>query len=152
MKEEKLKLLAAASVGGHWIQLLRITKTLNDEFEVVYMSTHHKCESLLAGQNFYTIPDFNRRNFYKLFSVFFQAVNIIRKEKPSVVITTGAAPGLITLIAAKLLRRRTIWVDSIANVEKLSLSGTVASKFATQTYTQWPELATEKIIYAGNVL
>ena len=152
MKNEKLKLLAIASIGAHWIQLLRITKTLNDEFEVVYMSTHPKCETMLSGQIYYTIPDFSRRNFYKLFPAFFRTMNIIKKENPSTVITTGAAPGLITLMAAKLLRRKTIWVDSIANVEKLSLSGKIASKFATRAYTQWPELAAEKIIYAGNVL
>ena len=152
MRDERLKLLAIASVGGHWIQLLRITKTLSDEFDVSYISTHHKCESMLSGQIYYTITDFSRWDFYKLFPVFFQTINIIKKENPAVVITTGAAPGLITLMVAKLLKKRTIWIDSIANVEKLSLSGKIASKFATKAYTQWSELATEKIIYAGNVL
>jgi len=83
--------------------------------------------------------------------VFFQAIKIFRKEKPNAVITTGAAPGLITLFAAKLFGIKTFWIDSVANVQCLSLSGRIASKFVTQTYTQWSDLATDKILYAGNI-
>jgi UDP-N-acetylglucosamine:LPS N-acetylglucosamine transferase len=75
----------------------------------------------------------------------------IRKEKPEAIITTGAAPGLVYLLAGKLLGRKTIWIDSIANAEHLSASGRMASRFASRTYTQWENLATGKIQYAGNV-
>ena len=76
---------------------------------------------------------------------------MIRQEKPDAIITTGAAPGLVFLLAGKLLGRKTIWIDSIANVEHLSASGRMASKFVSRTYTQWKDLATGKIQYAGNV-
>lgn len=36
------KILAVASIGGHWVQLLRITRPLEEHYEVVYMSTHPK--------------------------------------------------------------------------------------------------------------
>ena len=39
-----------------------------------------------------------------------------------------------------LLGIRTLWLDSIANADELSLSGVKASKFATLALTQWPEL------------
>lgn len=35
---KKLKVFAVASIGGHWVQLLRIAKALEKEFDVVYMS------------------------------------------------------------------------------------------------------------------
>ena len=41
---------------------------------------------------------------------------------------------------ARLVGARTVWVDSIANAEELSLSGQKASRIATLTLTQWPEL------------
>ncbi|MDR0614395.1 MAG: hypothetical protein LBF82_00250 [Lactobacillales bacterium] len=145
------KLLAVASIGGHWMQLLRIVSPANSEFEIIYLSTHPKCATMVEGHKFYTMTDFSRWDFHKLFRVFFQAAKIIWKEKPDIVITTGAAPGMIALFVAKLFGKRTIWVDSIANVEKLSLSGKIASKFAAKTYTQWESLATPRILYAGNV-
>lgn len=149
---DKKRIMAVASIGGHWIQLLRIAKPLEQDYDVVYMSTHEKCASLVQGHEYHTMPDFSRWDAWKLVPAFFHALNVIRKVKPSALITTGAAPGLIVLIAAKCLGKKTIWVDSIANVKHLSLCGRLASHIASRTYTQWPDLATGKIVSSGNVL
>ena len=74
------------------------------------------------------------------------------REKPDVVITTGAAPGGVLILVAALLRKKTVWIDSIANVHRLSLSGRIASFFVSRTYTQWKELTNGNIRFAGNVL
>lgn len=150
MREKRI--LAVASIGGHWIQLLRITKSLEESHDVVYMSTHEKCIKLVECHEFYKIQDFSRWDAWRLFPTFFHALNVVRKVKPSAVITTGAAPGLIVLLAAKCLGKKTIWIDSIANVKHLSLCGKIASHIASRTYTQWPDLANKNIISSGNVL
>jgi hypothetical protein len=59
-----------------------------------------------------------------------------------VVISTGAAPGYFALRFGKRLGARTIWLDSIANVDELSLSGQRAGKYAGLWLTQWQHLAT----------
>lgn len=146
------KILAVASIGGHWVQLLRIMKGLENKYEISYLSTHEKCATMVPNHTFHKLLEFSRWNWYKLFPAFFHDLKLIRQEKPDVIITTGAAPGLIVLFAAFCLRKKTIWVDSIANVNHLSLCGRVASKFATHTYTQWKELETEKIQFMGNVI
>ena len=38
-------------------------------------------------------------------------------------------------------RAKTIWIDSIANCERLSSSGRRARRVAHQWLTQWPDLA-----------
>ncbi len=81
-----------------------------------------------------------------------QLVKINTMFKPDFVITTGAAPGLIACMFFKLLRKRVVWIDSIANSESVSLSGKVASYLCTYTLTQWPELESSKIIYVGRVI
>ena len=64
------------------------------------------------------------------------------KERPDAVVTTGSAPGMICLALAKVLTRaRTMWIDSIANCERLSSSGKRARFFADVWLTQWPELS-----------
>lgn len=151
MKNEK-RILAAASIGGHWIQLLRIAKPLEKNYEVAYMSTHEKCAKMVEGHEFYQMQDFSRWNAWRLVPAFFHCLNIVRKVRPAALITTGAAPGLVALIAAKCLGHKTIWVDSIANVKHLSLCGRIALRFASRTYTQWPDLAEGNIISSGNVL
>ena len=148
---KKLKVFAVASIGGHWVQLLRIAKALEKEFDVVYMSTHEKCATMVEGRVYYSMNDFSRWDFYKMFPELLHSIYIICKEKPSIVITTGAAPGLVCLFAAKICGLRTVWIDSIANVEHISFSGRIASKFASRIYTQWPSLAGNKVIFAGNI-
>ena len=82
-----------------------------------------------------------------------EILKIIWKEKPSVVISTGAAPGLLAIFFGKIFGARTIWVDSIANVEKISMSGRIASFLVNLNMTQWPHLAkSSKIIFKGNVI
>lgn len=102
------KILAVASIGGHWVQLLRIAKPLEENYEVVYMSTHPKCQSMVGDCGFHTIMDFSRWNAWKILPAFFSALNVVRKENPHVVITTGAAPGLVVLFAAFCLRKKTV--------------------------------------------
>ena len=148
----KKKVMAVASIGGHWIQLLRIARPMEEHYEIVYVSTHPKCATMVEGQKFFQTTDFSRSDAWKLIPSFFRAIITIRQEKPDAIITTGAAPGLVFLLAGKLLGRKTIWIDSIANTERLSASGRIASWFASRSYTQWEDLATGKIQYAGNVL
>ena len=145
------KVMAVASIGGHWIQLLRIARPMEEHYEMVYVSTHPKCATMVEGQKFYQTADFSRTDAWKLIPSFFKALKTIVQEKPDAIITTGAAPGLVYLLAGKLLGRKTIWIDSIANAEHLSASGRMASKFASRIYTQWKDLAVGKIQYAGNV-
>lgn len=57
------------------------------------------------------------------------------------------------LLAGKLTGKRTIWIDSVANVEKLSLSGKLAGHIATLWLTQWQHLSRpDGPHYAGAVL
>ena len=57
-------------------------------------------------------------------------------------VSTGAAPGLMALAVAKLVAgSRTVWIDSIANSERLSLSGRLARPVADAWLVQWPHLA-----------
>lgn len=145
------KIVAVSSVGGHWVQLLRL-QPLFVQHETMYVSTRPEFASTVEENRFDTIPDFNRSNMHNIFLAIMKLYKIIRREKPDFVITTGAAPGLLALIIANALGAKTIWLDSVANVEKLSMSGRIASRFCSRVYTQWPDLAKGKIIYAGNVL
>jgi hypothetical protein len=69
-----------------------------------------------------------------------------------VVVSTGAAPGYIAIRLGKLLGARTVWIDSVANVEELSLSGRMVSGRADLCLTQWPHLASGPVAYMGTVL
>ena len=45
------------------------------------------------------------------------------------------------LLAGRLIGARTLWVDSVANGEELSMCGKLSKSFAHQCWVQWEDLA-----------
>lgn len=136
------KILAVASFGGHMLELRHILR-------------YHQGEKIMVssgGQCDYQIVNFSRWSKRKGFSVFCRLFWIIRHEQPDIIITTGAAPGLMAILAGWLLRKQTIWIDSLAARKRLSLSARLAQPFATHIYTQSPDLANKTIQYIGEIL
>ena len=146
-----MTILAVASVGGHWIQLLRLMPAFEGN-KVMFASTKSSFAETVKGFPFYVIPDINRNDKLKLLKAVYKIFSLVSSVNPNVIISTGALPGLIALAAGKVFGAKTIWVDSIANVEELSLSGKIASRFADKTYTQWPDLTNKRCSFHGNVL
>jgi len=151
MNSNPAKILAVASGGGHWIQLQRL-KCSFESCDIVFVSTHPSYNKQAAPHKFYAVTDANRWNKLKLLKMAWQMLSIVYREKPAVVISTGAAPGLMAVIWGRMLGCRTLWLDSIANVERISMSGRIARYFATVHLTQWQHLATNKTMYKGNVI
>ncbi len=146
------KILAVASGGGHWTQMMRLKKAFEGH-DVVFVGVKEIYRSDVDPHRFYAVPDVSRLHKWSLpFSVGKLAF-ILLKEKPDVLITTGSAPGMLALRLGKKLGARTVWIDSIANAEEMSLSGRKAGKFADLWLTQWPHLAeTDGPTFLGSVL
>jgi UDP-N-acetylglucosamine:LPS N-acetylglucosamine transferase len=145
------KILAISSPGGHWTQLQRIMPACLPH-TIVYVSTLKGYENEVPNNIFYMVRDASRSNKISLVVLFFQLLKIMYVEKPNIVISTGAAPGLCAIIIAKLFGKKTIWVDSIANSKKLSASGIIAKYFTDLHLTQWKHLKTSKTQFFGTVL
>ena len=136
----KKKILAVSSGGGHWVELIRLSSAL--ERKVVVYATVDKAYRWAAGSaRFYTILDVTRWNILRWVSTFVKLAYILLRDKPAVVISTGALPGYFSLRLAKWLGIKTIWIDNIANVEELSLSGQSIGNYADLWLTQWTQLA-----------
>lgn len=151
-RSRKPKVLAISSGGGHWVQLLRLRPSFEGA-DVVYATVMEGYRADVPGCQFRVIGDGNRTEKLKLVWSLWTIFFLLLIEWPDVVISTGAAPGYLALRLGKLLRMRTVWVDSIANAEELSMSGQKAGGCADLWLTQWPNLATEGgPSHFGNVL
>lgn len=152
MKPTHNKVLAVASSGGHWVQLRRVVPAFADS-EVVYVTVLESYRSQVRENRFYAVNDATRWNKLGLIRLALNLAWIILKERPSVVISTGAAPGYFAILLGRWFGARTIWIDSMANIEELSLSGSRAGRYADLWLTQWPHLAkAEGPHYGGSVL
>ena len=153
MSDRKIKVLAVSSGGGHWVQLLRLRPAF-DGCEVTFATVKEGYRSDVGqAANFRIIPDANRWNKLGLVRVMFAMTRLMWEVRPDVVISTGAAPGYFAVRIGGWMGARTIWVDSVANVEELSMSGRKAGPHADLWLTQWAHLAREQSpLYRGSVL
>lgn len=134
------------------MQLLRLRPAF-EGCDVVYATAKEGYRGDVCEASFHVIVDANRSNRIGLLRSAWSIFSLLRRERPDVVISTGAAPGFFALKLGKLMGFRTIWVDSIANAEELSMSGARVGNCADLWLTQWPHLAREGgPQWKGNVL
>lgn len=146
------KVLAVSSGGGHWVQMMRIKHAFED-CNVTFVTVHESYRAQVAEHSFHLVNDANIRTKRDLLRAACRLAWIVWTVRPDVVISTGAAPGYLALRFGRLLGARTIWLDSIANAERLSLSGDRIGRCADLWLTQWPHLARpDGPHYAGAVL
>jgi UDP-N-acetylglucosamine:LPS N-acetylglucosamine transferase len=134
------RLLAIASGGGHWIELLRLRPAFAG-WDTAYVSMFDNYVSEVPGARYYTVPDASRFDKLAFPKVAIKALGIMLKERPHAIVTTGSAPMLCFLLLGKLMGTKTLWIDSIAQTEEMSSSGKLAKKLATQAICQWPNVA-----------
>ncbi|MEM1049881.1 MAG: UDP-N-acetylglucosamine--LPS N-acetylglucosamine transferase [Pseudomonadota bacterium] len=139
--------MAIASGGGHWVQLRRIRNAWQDA-EVTYVTTdagyrdevvRDSCHAKVP--DFFVVPDANRWNKFRLVQQLAAIFVVLLRVRPDIVVTTGAAPGYFAVRLGRYLGIRSIWIDSIANADELSLSGQKAARHADLCLTQWKHLA-----------
>ena len=148
------KILAISSPGGHWVQLNRICGRLSSEHSIVYASPRSQYQlDSSEGETVHNIVDASADTKWMLVPLMAQIAVLIIRERPRIIISTGAAPGVVAMLLGRVLRIRTIWVDSIANVQSLSSSGAMALRFSDVILTQWESLSDgEQVLYRGAVL
>jgi exopolysaccharide biosynthesis glucuronosyltransferase PssD len=139
-RQPSRKVLAVASSGGHWIQLMRLRPALAGH-DLAFATSEVGYREDVAEARFYRFRDASRWDKVGLVRLLLRMAWILLRERPDVVITTGAAPGYFALRLGKWLGARTVWLDSLANAEEMSLSGKRVQPFADLWLTQWPEVA-----------
>lgn len=133
------RVLAVASGGGHWVQLLRLRPAFEGS-EVTWMTTQADYAKDV-GERLIVVRDANLWNKWALAQMFLQVGWRLLVLRPDVVVTTGAAPGFAAVLFGRLVGARTVWIDSIANSEELSASGARVGRWAHVWLTQWEHLA-----------
>lgn len=149
---KKKKVMAVASGGGHWVQLLRLRPAFEGS-QMIYVTVEPSAKVDIVDGGFYAIREGGRNSPFRLFISVLQLFFLIVRLRPDVVISTGAAPGYFAIRIGKMLGAKTIWVDSVANTQKLSMAGAMVERYADLWLTQWPHLSKKNgPSYFGSVI
>ena len=147
-----MKICLACSAGGHLTELLQLEDSWKRK-EHFFVSDNRSNALDLAKKekvHFVTCP---RRNPLKLVLNFFQSTSVFLKERPDVVVSTGADTAIPTCLIAKLFGKKVVFIESFCRIEGPSLSGKIMYRIADLFLVQWKENLKffPKAEYAGSV-
>lgn len=152
MTNASIRVLAAASGGGHWEQLMLLLPTLS-QYDIRFATTEPAVAAQHGIAGIDSLPNCNQNKPVQSVLCAVKALWIVLKHRPEVILSTGAAPGFFCILAGRLIGARTLWIDSVANGEELSMCGKLSKRFAHQCWTQWEHLAgPDRPSYHGAVL
>ncbi len=142
MKKKERKLCFIASSGGHLEQIMMLKPMMarHPSF-VVTEKTLYKAPT--GNERVYYLPQVNRkeRKFLLLMIAnLFLSLRILIREKPDVVITTGALAVVPLCLLAKLFRKKLIYIESFARIKSPNMTGKLLYKYADQFYVQWESM------------
>lgn len=148
---KKIRVVAISSRGGHWIQLLRLRDAFSEQ-DVTYVTTVPEYRSMVGDSDFWIVTEASRKTKFRMVLMALQVLWILVRVRPSAIVTTGAAPGFIAIWFGRRLGIRTLWVDSIANADEMSMSGKLALQHADTVLTQWEHLSSDHVQFHGAVV
>lgn len=147
-----IKICIACSAGGHLQQALAVAQSLPyPKYLVTYAAAH--VSEATRGIKTYAITHC-RRNPILILKNAWESLTILLREKPQVVLSTGADVAVPTCILGKLLGAKLIYIESGGQVYTPSLSGKIVYHFADLFLVQWkPALKNfPKAKYGGPLL
>ena len=152
---KKLKIVFAASSGGHLEQLLML-KPLMEKYDSVFVTEKTEYNTGKADVKTYYLSQINRKEILfipKLIGNTFRSLRIMIKERPKVMITTGVLAIVPLALLMKLFGGKLIYLESFAKVTSKTLSGKLLYRFADRFYVQWEEMLKlyPNAIYKGGI-
>jgi UDP-N-acetylglucosamine:LPS N-acetylglucosamine transferase len=150
----KQKICLVASAGGHMSQLFKVCESWKGYETFCVTTVDVAREELRKYGHVYYVGECNHKQPVRVAKVLLKCIRILFKEDFNLVISSGAAVGCLMSFLGKIKGAKVIWLDSITNVNRLSLSGRLVRPIADLCLVQWPDLAERYngVEYAGAVI
>ena len=97
-------------------------------------------DKMKKSRNVYAIPNISRHNPVSWVVCAVLSARAAFVKRPDVVITTGAGIVVFFCLFAKLLGAKLIFIESMARVERPTLTARMLYPFADLFFVQWPNL------------
>ena len=134
-----MKICLVCSHGGHYTETLQILEAF--EGYEIFFATYHSAREVEVRS---LAPAYFTNNIgtnpWRMLLAFYWALKILLCERPDVILSLGAEIAIPFFYLGKLLRIRTIFIESWCRVENLSKTGQLVYPIADVFLVQWPQL------------
>lgn len=149
MDISKVKVCVPTSSGGHLTHMRMLMPVLEraaDRFWVTF--DKEDANTALAGERVYHCFFPTNRNVRNTLRNTLLAIRVLRKERPDLIVSSGAAIAVPFFLVGKLMGTKTVYVEVFDRVDAPTLTGRLVRRFTDLFVVQWPEM-TE--VYPGSV-
>ena len=135
-----MKLCFVASSGGHLTHLYMLKPfwEIRERFWVTF--DKEDARSLLAGERVYPCYFPTNRNVRNLIRNTFLAWKVLRKERPDLILSSGAAVAVPFFYLGKLFGAKTIYIEVFDRIDKPTLTGRLVYPVSDEFIVQWEEM------------
>jgi hypothetical protein len=141
--------LLVGSSGGHLAQLRVVAGLWPAERRTWVTFDTPDALSLLAGEAVHWAHHPTTRSLAKLVRNTGLAWRVLRRRRPDVVLSTGAAVAFPFFVLARLLRIPTVYIEVYDRMDTPTLTGRLCRPFSSLFLVQWEE---QRALYPGAVV
>ncbi|MBU3191214.1 UDP-N-acetylglucosamine--LPS N-acetylglucosamine transferase [Clostridium bowmanii] len=134
-----MKICLVGSSGGHLTQLWLLKEywIKHDRFWVTF--DKEDSTSLLKNEKKYFCFFPTNRNIFNLIRNTYLAIKVLRKEKPDLIISTGAAVAVPFFYIGKLLGAKLIYIEVYDRIDIPTITGKLVYPITDKFILQWEE-------------
>lgn len=149
---KKIKICLACSAGGHLTEMLQLSSVYN-QYPHFFVTFKRPDTQSLAQKETVHFIERPARNPILTIKAFFEAQRILKQEKPTVLISTGADVSIPVILAAKLMGCKIVFIESFCRPIIPGYSGKIAYPLADLFIYQWKELEKyyPKGVFGGSI-
>lgn len=137
------KICLVSSCGGHFMELIQLIPAVKEYDFYILTEKNIASKSILEKYRHYYLSQQERKGIMFIFKFSWNIIKslcIFLKERPNIIISTGAGASYPTCKIANLFGKKVIYIESFAKINNKSKTGELVYKFADKFYVQWPEM------------
>ena len=143
-----MKVCLVGSSGGHLTHLYMLKPFWNNKERIWVTFDKEDARSILVGEKIYNCHFPTNRNIKNLFKNTILAWNILRKEKPDLLISSGAAVAVPFFYLGKLMGTKLVYIEVYDRIDKPTLTGRIVYPIVDAFIVQWEE---QKKVYPKSI-
>lgn len=134
-----MKVCLVGSSGGHLTHLYMLKPFWEKQERFWVTFKKQDAESLLATEKVYPCYFPTNRNIKNLIRNTFVAISVLRKERPDIIISSGAAVAVPFFYIGKLLGAKVIYIEVFDRIDKPTVTGKLVYPICDRFIVQWEE-------------
>ena len=140
MEDKEIKVCLVSSSGGHLAHLYMLKPFWKDREHFWVTFDKEDAKSLLDGERMYPCYYPTNRNLKNLIKNTIVAWKVLRKEKPDLIISSGAAVAVPFFYVGKILRSKLVYIEVFDRIDKATLTGRLVYPITDLFIVQWEEM------------